>query len=127
VQVWDVKSRPIRLLQTFAAHKSFVDGVAFSQDGRLLATAGEDTTATVWDLRTGKQLLTLTGPTVFLTYVVFSTDGKRLATGGADGLVRIYVLPVNELLAVARSRLTRGWTEEECAQYLPGGRCSAEP
>lgn len=127
VQVWDVKSRPIRLERTFDAHKSFVDGVAFSQDGRLLATVGEDTTATVWDLRTGKQLLTLTGPTRYLTYVVFSPDGKRLATGGADGLVRIYVLPVSELMAVARSRLTRSWTREECAQYLPGGRCPAQP
>jgi WD40 repeat protein/energy-coupling factor transporter ATP-binding protein EcfA2 len=127
VQVWDVAARPVKVVRTFVAHKSFVDSVAFSHDGRLLATAGEDTTATVWDLRTGKQLLTLTGPTRYLTSVVFSPDGRRLAAGGADGIVRVYVLPVNELTAVARTRLTRGWTKDECAQYLPGGRCPSRP
>jgi WD40 repeat protein len=127
VQVWDVASRPIKLEQTFVAHSSLVDGVAFSNDGRLLATAGEDTTATVWDLRTGKQLLTLTGPTRYLTSVAFSPDGTRLATGGGDGIVRVYVIPVGELMTVARSRLTHGWTKEECAQYLAGGRCPRRP
>ncbi len=127
VQIWDVAVRPIRLVRTFVAHNSFVDGLAFSNDGRYLATAGEDTTATVWDLRSGKELLTLTGPTRYLTSVVFSPDGRRLATGSADGTVRVYVLPVGELETVARSRLTRDWTEEECAQYLPGGRCPQQP
>jgi hypothetical protein len=72
-------------------------------------------------------LLTLTGPTRYLTSVAFSPDGKRLAIGAADGVVRVYVLPVDELEAVARSRLTRGWTKDECAQYLPGGRCPDRP
>jgi hypothetical protein len=39
---------------------------------------------------------------------------------------RVYVLPVDELLAVARSRLTRGWTRDECKQYFPGGRCPSK-
>jgi WD40 repeat protein len=62
-----------------------------------------------------------------MTSVAFSPDGKRLATGSDDGIVRVYVLPVHELAAVARSRLTRGWTTTECRQYLPGGRCPSRP
>ena len=33
--------------------------------------------------------------------------------------------PIAELLAVARARLTRTWTPDECRAYLPGGRCPA--
>jgi WD40 repeat protein len=89
----------------------------------MLATAGEDTTAKLWNLGTGKRLLTLTGHTSALTGLDFSPDGTRLATAGGDGTVRVYVLPVDELLAVTRARLTRTWTTAECRTYLPGGRC----
>jgi len=85
--------------------------------------AGADTK--LWDLDTGKRLLTLTGHTFALTDVAFSPDGARVATASGDGTVRVYVLPVNELLAVARARLTRTWSKAECRAYLPGGRCPA--
>jgi hypothetical protein len=72
-------------------------------------------------------VLTLTGHTRFLTTVAFSPDGTRLVTGSSDGTVRIDVLPVDELAAVARSRLTRAWTQAECRQYLQGGGCPTRP
>ena len=91
----------------------------------MLATGGDDTTAKIWSLRTGQRLVTLTGHTFALTDVAFSPDDTRLATSSGDGTVRIYVLPTTQLLAVARSRLTRTWTQTECRTYLPGGRCPA--
>jgi WD40 repeat protein len=128
VQIWDLTHprKPVAI-RSFAAHKGIVEAVTFSRDGRLFGTAGEDTTAKLWDIRTGKNVLTLTGHTRFLTSIAFSTDGKRIVTGSGDGTVRIYVLPVDALMALARSRLTRGWTKVECAQYLPGGRCPRRP
>jgi WD40 repeat protein len=121
--VWD--STTGRQLGTFSGHNGIVESVAFSPDGKLLATGGEDTTAQVWDIATGRRLLTLTGSTFALTDVTFSPDGTRLATSSGDGTVRVYVLPVDTLLAVARSRLRRTWTKDECRAYLPGGKCPA--
>jgi WD40 repeat protein len=122
--VWDVASG--RALHTFAAHNGVVESVAFSPDGTLLATAGDGTTAKLWDLETERRLLTLRGHTGALTDLEFSPDGSRLATGSLDGTIRVYVLPVEELMKVSLARLTRGWSVAECARYLPGGRCPPE-
>jgi WD40 repeat protein len=119
VVIWDIRER--RVVRSFAAHKGEVDAIDFNPDGSELATAGEDTTAKLWDLRTGRNVLTLGGHTRYIDALDFSPDGTRLATGSRDGTVRVYVLPVGELMAVARSRVTRGLTPQECAQYLGGG------
>jgi WD40 repeat protein/DNA-binding SARP family transcriptional activator len=123
--VWDTASG--RRLHTFVAHNGTVESLAFSPDGKTLATAGDDTTAKLWNIHTGQRLLTLTGHTFALTDIAFSPDGTRLATSSEDGTIRIYILPVSQLLAVARARLTRTWTNAECRAYLPSGKCPAHP
>jgi WD40 repeat protein len=124
VIVWDVATGG--RVWTLAAHHGLVQGVWFNHDGTLLATGGDDAVARVWDMRTGKNVLALAG-TFALTDLAFSPDGTQLAAGSADGTVRIYVLPVPELMSVARQRLTRGWTQDECVQFLHQDRCPKEP
>lgn len=46
--------------------------------------------------------------------VAFSPDGKLLYASGVDGIVRVYLRHVDDLIALARTRVTRGLTEEEC-------------
>ena len=122
--VWDTRSGA--RVQTLASQEGVVESVAFSPDGGTLATAGEDATAQLWDIATGTRLLTLTGHWFALTDVAFSPDGSRLATSSGDGTVRVYVLPVGELLALARRRLTRDWTQAECRTYLASRNCPAD-
>ena len=55
--------------------------------------------------------------------LAFSRDGRFLAVGGSDGSVRVYVIPIDDLIDLARSRLTRNLTEEECRRYLHLDRC----
>jgi WD40 repeat protein len=58
-----------------------VSSVAFSPDGKRLASASQDGAVRVWDAQTGQKLLTCKGHTGQVTSVVFSPDGKRLASG----------------------------------------------
>ncbi len=72
-------------------HAGRVAGVAFSPDGRLLASSASDGTVHLWDTATGRpQGDPLAGPAAGTTRVAFSPDGRLVAAGGGDGTVRIW-------------------------------------
>jgi WD40 repeat protein len=69
-------------LHTLKGHKARVLGVAYSPDGALLASAGDerDPVVKIWDAVTGEELRTLQGHKYLVSQVAFSPDGKVLAT-----------------------------------------------
>ena len=101
--------------------------MAFSPDGKRLVTVSLDQTAKVWDEQNGKELLTLQGHSAPVVAVAFSPDGKHLATASRDETVQIYALDLCELINLARSRVTRTLTAEECQRYLQSGTCPPLP
>jgi WD40 repeat protein len=100
-----------------------VNEIAFSGDGAHLATAGDDGRATVWDVASGRELMKLGSNPGGLSGLAFNPDGTRLAVTGNDGRLRVFLLRTADLIRVARSRLTRGFTEGECRQYLHVASC----
>jgi hypothetical protein len=67
-----------------------VYSVAFSPDGKRLATGGGEGTVNLWDAATGQELLTLKGHSDGVRSVAFSPDGKLLAAGSLDGTAKLW-------------------------------------
>lgn len=95
--------------------------VVFSPDDTLIAVVGEETK--VWDVETGQRLLTLKDHSDAIFDVAFSSDGRHLTTTSVDGTVRVHLLNLEELKELAKSRLTRWWTPDECQQFLHSPDC----
>ena len=74
------------------AHQKDLFALAFSPDGKWLATGSEDNTARLWNVRARKPAYTLLGHGDIVYAAVFSPDGKTLATGSRDGLVKLWSL-----------------------------------
>ncbi|RKU24744.1 hypothetical protein C6503_00565 [Candidatus Poribacteria bacterium] len=67
-----------------------VHSLAFSPDGKTLASGCAAATIYLWDVHTGECKKTLTGYTSWVNSIVFSPDGKTLVSGGRDGSVLLW-------------------------------------
>src|SRR6185295_14367804 len=66
---------------TLSGHNADVTQLAFSPDGKLLASSGADFVIRIWDLASGKEVTTLSGLKLAPGALAFSRDGKFIAAG----------------------------------------------
>jgi hypothetical protein len=84
-----------------------VRSLAWSPDGKRLATASDDGTVKVWQVSGGREVCTLMGHTNSVIAVSWSPDGERLASGSSDGTAKVWEA------ATGRSLLTlKGHTNQ---------------
>ncbi|MDQ2716799.1 MAG: serine/threonine protein kinase [Chloroflexota bacterium] len=77
-------------LLTYTGHKDVVNTVAWSYDGRYIASGSNDTTVQVWDAVTGQPIYTYTKHRDVVLSVTWSPDGKYVASGSLDGTVQVW-------------------------------------
>lgn len=90
--IWNVSdpAHP-RKYRTLPGHSDSVTGVLFSPDGQRLATASIDRTVLLWDIKTGEQIMTLSGHRAGgILEIAINSTGTRIATAGWDGTARIW-------------------------------------
>ena len=116
VEVWDVVARA--KVHELRGHSKWVYGVAFSPDGKWLATGGWDRTIKLWDAATGEERLTIFGHEGFVLDLAFSPDSRTLASTSEDRSVRLWEVPTGRPIGVFH-----GHTDfVQAVAFAPDGR-----
>ncbi|MBW4668804.1 MAG: CHAT domain-containing protein [Cyanomargarita calcarea GSE-NOS-MK-12-04C] len=98
IYLWSVDCG--RQLLQLDGHTAWVRSLAFSRDGKILASGSHDHTIGLWNVETGKCLAQLTGHTSGVQSVAFSHDGKTLASGSNDKTIRLWNILTGQLCLV---------------------------
>jgi len=109
------------LVNTIRGHSRIVHAVAFSPDGKYLASGGADNALRIWNAEDGSLVKTLKGHASFVNSAAFSPDGKSLLSSGGDGQAKLWDLESGYCVSTLRADKDSVWS----AVFFPDGKSLA--
>ena len=73
-----------------------INTIAFSPDGKTIASGSADNTIRLWDVATGKHIRTFKEHTGDVNSITFNTDGRTLVSGSADGTILLWNITTSD-------------------------------
>jgi WD40 repeat protein len=127
VQVWDVAGK--KQVHDLRGHSKQVLSVAFSPDGRRLASGGADHAVRIWDLKAAERPLALREGNRVFDQAVISPDGEFIATAGVEQVIGKKITCQIQLWKTATGEKVRGWEGHDDPikglAFSPDGKCLA--
>ncbi|WP_413160277.1 protein kinase domain-containing protein [Capilliphycus salinus ALCB114379] len=121
VQTSSRNGQNLTLVTTFKGHSNTVTSIAYSRDGRTLASGSLDKTIKLWDVLTRREIATLRGHLNWVRSVAFSRDGRTLASGSWDNTIKLWDVQTQRQIAT----LTGRSNSVRSVAFSPDGRTLA--
>jgi len=108
----------LKLLHTLRGHSEIIYGIAFSPDGKKIASASFDNTIKLWQSDTGKNIATLEGHSSWVSSVCFSPDGKKIASASEDKTIKLWDSVSSKNIATLKGHSDSVWS----VAFSPDGK-----